>query len=490
METVDIQLAISLCTLFESLFTAVNGVNMNAPQPELCALLDKLFFFSYIWSVGAPCSSAYWESFNESAREIFEEVCPGLGLPGAGIAFDFYVDIKDGRFREWNEIVPTFKYDETLPYFSLMVPTIDTCRFSYIMKALISVDKPCFITGVTGTGKTVAVQSLLNSLQPLPAQGGMGIIPVFMNFSAQTRSDVTQSTIESKLEKKRKTLLGAPSGRKVVIYVDDVNMPLVETYGAQAPIELLRLILDFKGFYDRDKLYWKELVDVMMFVGAAPPGGGRAVTTPRFTRHFNVLCVPAASDSALTLIFTSILSGFLSTKFDPEVVKLCGGVVAATIEVYSKISEELLPTPAKFHYTFNLRDISKVFQGMLMIRTRKCSTADTFTRLWVHECLRIFYDRLINEEDQVWFQKLIVELCNRYMKIPFSHEDLFAKPIVFADFAKPDAGNYFFLLTLPLFDYHLTNSFACHTLINLIFYIHLSVSFISFYSFINQWVIY
>jgi dynein heavy chain len=116
------------------------------------------------------------------------------------------------------------------------------------MKSLIAIDKPCFITGVTGTGKTVAVQSLLNSLQSLPEDGGMGLIPVFMNFSAQTQSIVTQLTIESKLEKKRKGLLGPPSGRKCVIFVDDVNMPTVEQYGAQAPIELLRQFLDFKGF--------------------------------------------------------------------------------------------------------------------------------------------------------------------------------------------------------------------------------------------------
>lgn len=443
VETVDIQLVIGLCTLLQSLFTVDNGVKLDAPQADLSSLLDKLFFFSYIWSVGAPCSDLFWERFNENGRELFEEVCPGLGLPGANTTFDYFVDIKENKFKDWADIVPSFQYDDGVPYFSLMVPTTDTCRFSYVMKSLITVDKPCFITGVTGTGKTVAVQSLLNSLQPMPYDGGMGVIPLFMNFSAQTLSIVTQISIESKLEKKRKNLLGAPSGKKVVVFVDDVNMPLVETYGAQAPVELLRQFLDFKGFYDRDKLFWKDIVDVMMFAGAAPPGGGRAVVTPRFTRFFNVLCMPPASDNALTLIFSSILSGFLR-KFEPEIQKLVGGAVSATIEVYAKISQELLPTPSKFHYTFNLRDISKVFQGILMIRPRKCTTADTFVRLWVHEAMRIFYDRLINNDDQQWFQKLMVELCSRYMKMPLSHEDLFSKPIVFADFIRPDADPRFY----------------------------------------------
>jgi dynein heavy chain len=438
VETVDMQLVISMCYLFQSLFTEANGVKFDAPAAELLGVMDKLFFFSYMWTVGAVCQDTFWERFNEHARELFEEMCPSLGLPGGGTGFDYFVDIKEGRFREWAEIVPAFKYDDTVPYFSLVVPTNDTCRFSYVMKTLISVDKPVFITGVTGTGKTVAVQSLLNSLQPMPYDGGMGVVPIFMNFSAQSRSEVTQATIESKLEKKRKNLLGAPSGKKMVVFVDDVNMPLVETYGAQAPVELLRQFLDFKGFYDRDKLFWKDIVDVLMFVGAAPPGGGRAVVTPRFTRHFNVLCIPPASDSALTLIFSSILSGFL-TKFEPEIQRMTGGVVASTIEVYQKISQELLPTPAKFHYTFNLRDISKVFQGLLMIRPRKCQDGLTFARLWVHESMRIFYDRLINAEDQTWFREMILGLTGRHLKMSMSSEDLFAKPIVFADFLKPDA---------------------------------------------------
>ena len=124
-------------------------------------------------------------------------------------------------------------------------------------------------------------------------------------------------------------------------------MPLVETYGAQPPIELLRQLLDFKGFYDREKLFWKDISDVLLFVAAAPPGGGRAPITQRFVRHFNVLCLQPASDTALTLIFSSILNGFLE-PFVPEIQKMSSGVVTATIEIYQKISQELLPTPCKY----------------------------------------------------------------------------------------------------------------------------------------------
>ena len=77
----------------------------------------------------------------------------------------------------------------------------------------------------------MAVSSLISGPRAIQAtmDGGLGLNPVMINFSAQTRSDATQRYIESKLEKKRKNLLGAPAGRKCVIFIDDVNMPLVET---------------------------------------------------------------------------------------------------------------------------------------------------------------------------------------------------------------------------------------------------------------------
>ena len=58
----------------------------------------------------------------------------------------------------------------------------------------------------------------------------------------------------------------------------------------------------------------------------------------------------------------------------------------STLEVYNKIqnAKELLPTPAKSHYVYNLRDISRVFQGMLQTNGRSIIGQADFIALWVH----------------------------------------------------------------------------------------------------------
>lgn len=75
--------------------------------------------------------------------------------------------------------------------------------------------------------------------------------------------------------------------------------------------------------------------------------------------------------------------------------------------VYHRVKTDLLPTPSKSHYTFNLREIWKVFQGI-------CSGHPTYTgevvqmvRLWYHENLRVFHDRLINEKDREYLKDLL-----------------------------------------------------------------------------------
>lgn len=63
----------------------------------------------------------------------------------------------------------------------------------------------------------------------------------------------------------------------------------------------------------------------------------------------------------LQKIFGEILSGFLKTGFTEKVQACKDPAVNSTIVVYQRIISELRATPSKFHYTYNLRDVSKVF---------------------------------------------------------------------------------------------------------------------------------
>ncbi len=112
----------------------------------------------------------------------------------------------------------------------------------------------------------------------------------------------------------------------------------------------------------------------------------------------------------------------------------------ATIEVYQKIIEEKRPTPAKFHYLFNLRDVSKVFQGMLMTKPVSISTPEVMAKLWMHECLRVFHDRLINADDKRWFTSMVAELSNVYFRVRIEHDELFVNGhLLFGDILKLDS---------------------------------------------------
>lgn len=77
-------------------------------------------------------------------------------------------------------------------------------------------------------------------------------------------------------------------------------------------------------------------------------------------------------------------------------------LVAATMGVYKDAIANFLPTPSKSHYIFNLRDFSRVIRGVLLVPSTEMSDMETLMRLWIHEVYRVFYDRLIDDDDRYW----------------------------------------------------------------------------------------
>jgi dynein heavy chain, axonemal len=228
-------------------------------------------------------------------------------------------------------------------------------------------------------------------------------ISATINFSAYTNSKRTQKVLESKLVKKKRNRFGAPVNKRLALFIDDVNMPIPEVYGAQPPIELLRQLLDFGGIYDRDKLDWNDVENMILCTICTPPGGGRHLLPPRFTRHFSIIYMPITSENSMKTIFTSILDGFLK-EFPLNRTDSSSEIVQASIEIYLRISEDLLPTPAKPHYVFNLRDLSKTIQGVLQAN---------FVTIPDRTCLYKYISIVTTENHELIARKII-----RYFLLP------------------------------------------------------------------------
>jgi dynein heavy chain len=375
------------------------------PPPEdkevTQAITDQLepqFIFALIWSVGATTDNAGRTMFDAWLRAQMTFTRASLPLPAAdkGICYDFFFHADKRAWVTWMSTVDVYVHDPKLAFSEMVIPTMDSVRYTYLINQLLMNDKNVLTTGPTGTGKSVNITQHL--------QGGMPekYVPLSLTFSAQTSANMTQDIIDGKMEKRKKGVYGPAVGQKFILFVDDLNMPLREVWGAQPPIELLRQWCGYGGWYDRKTRTFMQIVDTVLLGAMGPPGGGRNPVTPRMIRQCHVIGYTEMGNSSMFIIYNTILSSFLGA-FDEAVGAVSSKLTQATVDVYNTIIDQLRPTPNKPHYTFNMRDLGKIFQGMLMADSRRVPDPASFLRLWVHEQRRVFGDRLVSEKDLGWF---------------------------------------------------------------------------------------
>lgn len=194
--------------------------------------------------------------------------------------------------------------------------------------------------------------------------------PAFMTFTAQTSANATQDLIISKLFKGKRGHYWASMGKHAVMFIDDLNMPIKETYGAQPPIELLRQFFDhgyWFNFKDTTKIF---LHNVLFIAAMGLIGGSRQEIYPRLLRHYSIFSINEFSDESMIKIFQNVLlNSYKKNGFATDVLTSVIQIVQATLALYKAAMEELRPTPAKSHYVFNLRDVARIIQGCAMIKS-------------------------------------------------------------------------------------------------------------------------
>lgn len=238
-----------------------------------------------------------------------------------------------------------------------MVHTTESIRIRYFLDLLMDKNHPVMLVGNAGCGKTVLVNEKLSTLSE-----NYAVTNIPFNF--YTTSEMLQKILEKPLEKKAGKNYGPPGNKTMIYFIDDMNMPEVDTYGTVQPHTLIRQHLDYRHWYDRNKLSLKE-IRKCQYVSCMNPTAGSFSINPRLQRHFCVFAISFPGAEALTYIYHAILTQHLSNpelKIPFILVKLADNVVAATVMLHHKASQIFLPTAIKFHYIFNLRDISNVFQ--------------------------------------------------------------------------------------------------------------------------------
>ncbi|XP_062240587.1 dynein axonemal heavy chain 2 [Platichthys flesus] len=416
----ELNAVISFCRLYDSLATSSNGVNISDTE-DLGTMVKLWFIFSFIWSVCGSVDEDGRKKMDIFLREMADS------FPIKDTVYEYFVDPKNKTWASFEEKLPKgWRYNASSPFYKIMVPTVDTLRYNFLVKALVKAQYPVLLTGPVGTGKTSVAQSLLEGLDNKWSA-------LTINMSSQTSADDIQAIVESRIEKRTKGVFVPAGGKRLLCFLDDLNMPAHDLFGSQPPLELLRLWIDYGFWYDRQKQCKKFVKDMVLLASMGPPGGGRTHISDRLQSRFNLINMTFPNESQIRRIYSTMINQKLQ-GFKEEVKPIGETLTQATIELYHAVSEQFLPTPAKIHYLFNLRDISKVFQGLLRAHPDFHDTKTNITRLWIHECYRVFSDRLVDHSDMTTFVALIGEKLGSNFDLTFHSLCPSKQPPIFGDF--------------------------------------------------------
>uniref|UniRef100_A0A3P8TGW6 Dynein, axonemal, heavy polypeptide 9 like n=1 Tax=Amphiprion percula TaxID=161767 RepID=A0A3P8TGW6_AMPPE len=413
----------TLCSLLDCLLT-----EENTPADSPRELYEIYFVFACVWAFGGALFQDHLNDHRAEFSRWWSKEMRAVKFPSQGTVFDYFIDSETKKFTPWSEKMVPFELESDVPLQTVLVHTPETICLTFFMDLLLQRGKPIMLVGNAGVGKTILVSDKVAKLKE-------DYMVAKVPFNYYTTSAMLQRVLEKPLEKKAGRKFAPPTAKRLIYFIDDLNMPEVDVYGTVQPHTLIRQHLDYSHWYDRQRLVLKEIHNCQYITCMNPTAGSFSIN-PRLQRHFSVFAVHFPSADALATIFSSILSAhFLQGGFSYGVSRSVGTLIQAAICLHQKISQNFLPTAIRFHYIFNLRDLSNIFQGILFALPESIRYPIDLVHLWLHESSRVYSDKLMEEKDVELFNKILLDTGKRYFE-GIDESVFIHQPLVYCHFAQ------------------------------------------------------
>jgi len=296
--------------------------------------------------------------------------------------------------------------------------------------------KPLILCGPPGSGKTMTLTSVLQSIQ--------GIVLANLNFSSRTTPDIILKTFAQHCQyvRRGKNIVLEPleslgANKWLVVFCDEINLPEEDTYGTQRVIMFLRQLVEQGGFWRHDNVWIK--INRIQFVGACnpPTDAGRVEMSPRFLRHAPLLLVDFPAKDSLLQIYRTFNGGMM--KLFPDLRGETEPLTQAMVELYTANQARFKPEMQP-QYFFSPRELSRWVRGIyeaVVSMDDQGLSKEELVRIWAHEALRLFCDRLVEEEERKWCEDKIDEVARQWFA-GVDHETALARPLFYSSWLSKD----------------------------------------------------
>ncbi|XP_026986875.1 dynein axonemal heavy chain 9 [Sagmatias obliquidens] len=391
-----------LCHLLECLLTD-EDIPADCPKETY----ELYFVFAAIWAFGGAMVQDQLVDDRAEFSKWWLTEFKTVKFPSQGTIFDYYIDPETKKFEPWSKLIPQFEFDPEMPLQACLVHTSETIRVCYFLERLLARRRPVMLVGTAGTGKSVLVGARLASLD------AEEYLAKNVPFNYYTTSAMLQAVLEKPLEKKAGRNYGPTGNKKLIYFIDDMNMPEVDAYGTAQPHTIIRQHLDYGHWYDRNKLSLKEVMNVQ-YISCMNPTAGSFTINPRLQRHFSVFALSFPGADALSSIYCTILTQHLKLGDFPAPLQKCvPQLIRLALTFHQKIATTFLPTAIRFHYIFNLRDLANIFQGILFSSVECVKSTQDLVKLYLHESNRVYRDKMVEEKDLDLFDKIQAEVIKK-----------------------------------------------------------------------------